>query len=274
MKIYYLGPIGSFSEQIGKKIYPDEKLISSETFDGIVKKVENDSDAIGLLVIENSISSSVHQSVDLMFESKAQIIGEAFMEITLDLIGLPGTNINDVQTVYSHPQALSQCSEFIEKFNLKPMFAQSTASAASYVKRSGKVQNAAIGSKYLADLMKMQVIKENVGNVKHNMSRWILIAKESKIKDDEVNKLTVIFKVKHEPGSLVKVLDRIAKKRGNLTKIESRPISGTNWEYEFWVDIETPNGSKKDFFKLFENEALEYRVIGQYQKGKKVSARG
>jgi len=202
MKVYYLGPIGSFSEQISKKIYSKEELIPMETFEGIVKKVENDSDSIGLLVIENSISSSVHKSVDLMFESKAKIIGEAFMEITLDLIGLHGTKINDVKTAYSHPQALSQCSEFIENNNIKSMLAQSTASAATYVKKTGKIQNAAIGSGYLANLLKMQVVKENVGNVKHNMSRWILIANEAKVKDSEINKLTVIFKVSMNPEVL------------------------------------------------------------------------
>ena len=268
MKIYYLGPIGSFSEQIGKKIYKKMDLVPLQTFEGIVKKVKNDPEATGLLVIENSISSSVHQSVDLMFESQAQIIGEAYMEIALDLIGLPGTKIEDVKSVYSHPQALSQCGEFIKKYQLKPMIEQSTASAANYVKRSRKIQNAAIGSKYLADLMKLKVIKENVGNIKHNMSRWIMIANQAKIKDSEANKLTVIFKVKHKPGSLVKVLDQIAKKRGNLTKIESRPLPGTNWEYEFWVDLEIPNGTKKDFLKLFQNETLEYRVLGAYKKGK------
>src|SRR3989344_2657667 len=227
MKIYYLGPIGSFSEQIGKKIYKKMDLVPLQTFEGIVKKVENDPEATGLLVIENSISSSVHQSVDLMFESQAQIIGEAYMEIKLDLIGLPGTKVENIKTVFSHPQALSQSSEFIKKYQLKSIFEQSTASAASYVKRSKKIQNAAIGSKYLADLMKLKVIKENVG------------------------------KVKHKPGSLVKALDQIAKKRGNLTKIESRPLPGTNWEYEFWLDLEIPNGTKKDFLKLFQNETLE-----------------
>ena len=247
MKIYYLGPIGSFSEQIGKKIYKKMDLVPLQTFEGIVKKVENDPEATGLLVIENSISSSVHQSVDLMFESQAQIIGEAYMEIKLDLIGLPGTKVENIKTVFSHPQALSQSSEFIKKYQLKSIFEQSTASAASYVKRSKKIQNAAIGSKYLADLMKLKVIKENVGNIKHNMSRWIMIANQAKIKDSEANKLTVIF---------------------NLTKIESRPLPGTNWEYEFWLDLEIPNGTKKDFLKLFQNETLEYRVLGAYKKGK------
>src|SRR3990167_8397034 len=244
MKIYYLGPIGSFSEQIGKKIYKEDDLVPLQTFEGIVKKVENDTEAIGLLVIENSISSS------------------------LDLIGLSGTEMRDVKTVYSPPQALSQCSEFIKKFHLKPMSEQSTASAASYVKSSKKIQNAAIGSRYLADLMKLNVIKKNVGNVKHNMSRWILIASRAAIKDMQVNKLTVIFKVKHEPGSLAKVLDQIAKKKGNLTKIESRPFPGTNLEYEFLVDLEIPNGSKNAFLKLFQNETLEYRVLGAYKKSK------
>jgi len=268
MKIYYLGPIGSFSEQIGKKIYPQDNLVSLQTFESIVKKVENDPQSIGLLVIENSISSSVHQSVDLMFESKAKIISEAYMEITLDLIGLSGTQFGDVKTVYSHPQALSQCSEFIRKNNLRQMSAQSTASAANYIKKSKKIQNAVIGSKYLADLMKMEVIKSNVVNVKHNMSRWIIISSRSKIKETEINKLTVIFKVKHQPGSLVKVLNQIAKKKGNLTKIESRPLPGTNWEYEFWIDLEIPNGTKNDFINMFQNETLEYRIIGSYKKGK------
>ena len=268
MKIYYLGPTGSFSEQIAKKIYIGHELISLQTFSEIVEKVEDDSNSVGLLVIENSISSSVHQSVDLMFESRAKIIGEAFMEISLDLIGIPGTKINNLKKVYSHPQAFAQCSRFIKKNNLNVLVEQSTASAADLVKKSNKKICAAIGSKYLAKIMGLQVIESDVANVKHNMSRWIMIANNSHLDINNADKLTVIFKVKHLAGSLVKVLDKIAKMNGNLTKIESRPLPGTNWEYEFWADVEVGQTKAKDFLSLMKKETLEYRLLGAYSRGK------
>jgi prephenate dehydratase len=267
MKIYYLGPAGSFSEIVVRNRFKKEdSFIPLQSFSEIVKKTEEDVNSIGALVIENSISSSVHVSVDLMYKSNVSIIGETFMKMQMDIIGLPGANLKTVTDVYSHVQALSQCSNYIQnKFTAHEM--QSTSEAAEFIKNSKDNTKGAIGSKYLADKLNLKILDTNIANEKHNLSRWIFVKKSMESLSKEINKVTYIFKVKHEPGSLVKVLQRISDEKGNVTKIESRPLPGTDWEYGFWIDVEIPENSVDVFRKIMDEETIEYRVVGIYAKG-------
>lgn len=272
MNIYYLGPEGSFSEIVVRnRFQKEDSFIPLQRFAEIVKKTEEDINSIGALVIENSISSSVHVTVDLMYKSNVFIVGETFMKMQMDIIGLPDANLKTVTDVYSHVQALSQCSKYIQnKFTAHEM--QSTSEAAEFVKNSNNNTKAAIGSKYLVDMLHLKILDTNIANEKHNLSRWIFIRNKLKSLTTEVNKVTYIFKVKHEPGSLVKVLKRISDEKGNLTKIESRPLPGTDWEYGFWVDVEIPENSQNIFKELMMKETLDYRVVGEYEKGKLITS--
>lgn len=269
MNIYYLGPAGSFSEVVVRNQFTkNDSFISLPSFAEIVDRVEHDENGVGALVIENSISSSVHISVDLMYKSRVYIVGEAFMKMKMDLLGITNGSTNAVTDVYSHVQALSQCSNYVQKNKLVIHEMQSTSEAAQFVKESKDISKAAIGSNYLAEILGLKVIDANIANEKHNLSRWIFVRKQKKALSKDINKVTYIFKVKHEPGSLVKVLKRISEENGNLTKIESRPLPGTDWEYGFWVDIEIQENSQDLFEKLMKEVTLEYRVVGEYEKGK------
>lgn len=267
MNIYYLGPPGSYSHTVVSALYKTGHSVPCRTFSEVVEQVIADPGSHGLMGLENSISSSVHESIDLLFQhTDLSIIGEACMNISLHLIGVPGSDISKITTVYSYPQALAQCSTFIKQNGLREIESPSTTTAVREVDTLQNPEIAAIAGEGSVAGTDLQILKSGIGNVAHNLTRWAVISNQ---KPDLTsgNKMTLIFKVKHEPGSLVKVLQSIAEKRGNLSKIESRPVPGSTWEYSFWIDIEIPDGSAEVFEEVMRQEALEYRVVGAYPRG-------
>lgn len=268
MNIYFLGPTGSFSESAVRKSFSEtDTFIAVGSFEEIVAKVKLDKEGIGALVIENSISSSVHQNVDLVFQNEdLHIIGETFMKIQMDIMAVEGASLETIKDVYSYPQALSQCTVFIHEHNLMSHETSSTSEAAKLVAESKDKTKAAIGSSLLAEMHGLHILEKDIANEKHNISRWVFISTKTPV-SEQVSKVTYIFKVKHEPGSLVAVLNKLAEKKGNLTKIESRPLPGTNWEYGFWIDVEIPIGTQSQFDTLMKEVTLECRMVGGYTKG-------
>lgn len=268
MNIYYLGPAGSYSHTLVQKLFSDQKYIPCRSFSEIIECVKEHKASYGLLGIENSISSSVHESIDLLFANKEiSIVAEACMNISLHLIGVSGSDISKIRSVYSYPQALAQCSEFVQSHGMRTVESPSTTAAVHEVDTLQNSEIAAIaGTGSIADT-DLVVLQENIGNVSHNLTRWVVVTTQGKQILRKLNKMTMIFQVKHEPGSLVRVLQSIAENGGNMSKIESRPVAGSNWEYDFWVDIEIPEGSSSQFESLMKKEALQYRTVGIYEKG-------
>jgi len=266
MNIYYLGPSGSYSEILAKNEFSDHALISVASFEKVVENVLEDKNAVGILGIENSSSSSVHTNVDMIFNTNLFIIGEATMSIRLHLIGLMGTNTQDVKEVYSHPQALAQCTEFIQNnsFIMHPI--ESTTAAVERIAKKNDIRIAAIASSQSVK-PGLEIIQKNIANHANNMTRWVFVTSVQNKHVPHANKLTVIFTVKHEPGSLVKVLQKIAEARGNLTRIESRPVPGSDWEYQFWIDVEIPKGSMKTFENILKKVTNYFRLVGAYKRG-------
>ncbi len=267
MNIYYLGPSGSYSEIVAKKIFTagEHVLVPVHEFIDVVTNVEED--GMGILGIENSTSSSVHESVDSIFHSDVHIIGEVSMNIELHLGGIKGASFTDITDVYSHTQALAQCSIFIKENKLKAHKESSTASAIEEVLALNDISKAAIGGKKSIEEKGMEVVAQHIGNTENNMTRWVIISRNPESLLQPINKVTYAFLVKHEPGSLVRALQAIANSKGNMTKIESRPVPGSDWEYEFWVDVEIPEGSLDNIDSAIAQSTLTHRAIGAYQKG-------
>ena len=270
MNIYYLGPEGSYSHILVKKVFSAaENPISCNSFYDVITSVQNDTHGVGALAIENSISSSVHQTVDLLYNSNVCIVGEASMHIRMHLIGISDATEESIKELYSHPQALAQCSDYIASHQLKTHEAPSTSAAVQLIAQRNDPTIAAIGNCDTSDNLALNILKEDIANVPNNMTRWVFIAKPGvPALSNNINKLTYIFKVKHEPGSLVTVLTKIAGLQGNLTKIESRPLPGTHWEYGFWIDVEIDATKKDDFDAMMKESTLECRCVGAYEKGK------
>lgn len=272
--IYYLGPSGSFSHLITQKINGEFNQISCRNFSEIISKTLIDINAIGILPIENSITSNVHENMDYLFKENLTVIAEAFLKIKLNLLGLKNSTPGNIKQVYSHPQALAQCAKYISDKNLAINPTDSTSSAKEIILKYNNIHNAIIGGKELIKDGRLITLDENIGDEKFNITRFLLIASNPKIESFSVspkNKASIMFRVQHKPGSLAKILTELADSNFNLTKIESRPISTATWEYQFWIDVENDPGKEidnKGLNNILTQNTKSYKIIGIYPSGK------
>ncbi len=272
-KILFLGPIGSYSHNIARQVFPDSSYIACHTFNDIVKATLSQKASVGVLPIENSITSDIHENMNFLFNTDLKIVAEGFLKINLHLIGLKSAKLSDIKFVYSHYKALEQCKKFIKRYHIASEQSPSTAQAASSILSLDDKQNAAIGSKELIKHKQLSIIRENIGDVKFNISRFVFVT-HVKSKLDPVstvrNKISFTCSIAHRPGTLARLLNAFAHLGVNLTKIESRPIAGTDWEYRFWIDIEldTTVQPLRMVLDTIRSETFSHKIIGIYEIGK------
>lgn len=271
-RIYYLGPEGSFSDILVSQLFPAGfELVLCSSFREIAAKLREDPSAVGVLGIENSNSSDVHESIDIMFEERFKILGEASLKIRMNLIGLKGASLEEIREVYSHPQAILQCADFIRERGLDAHATESTSAGKRLIVSMGDKSKATIGSAALAEGDNVEILAADIATVTQNMTRFICVSPTYQLIDTlntKTDKLTYIFQLKHEPGSLAQVLSELAKRRVNLTKIQSRPIPGTDWEYDFWIDMEIPHTTEREVSQILDDFASNYTLLGAYEKGR------
>lgn len=271
-KIFYLGAQDSYSYIISKQVIFDNNhsLISAKSFGEIVENTAKTNNGIGVLPIENSITSNIHENIEYLFKSDLKILFEAFLRIKLDLVGFKQATLSDIKTVYSHERALAQSSEFLKKNQITTYGASSTSAAKDIMLERQDKSIGVVGSKALAENPQLAIMQENIGNDQYNMTRFVFVGKDLiDFVTGVKNKTSIIFTIPHMPNALAQLLTVIAKAHLNVTKIESRPIPGTNWEYQFWIDIENTNGELliEQIHTLFEKNTLSYKVIGLYPRG-------
>lgn len=269
-KVYYLGPEDSYSGIVAKKVYgsSEYELLPCPSFDDIVKNTIADPRSIGVLPIENSSTSTIHVNVDFLFQEKLGIVGEANMPIILNLIGLEDSSLKDIKSVFSHPKALGQCTNFIRENNFYEIETSSTADGATKILELNDKANAAIGSSEIAKRDGLKILQENIGNYKKNTTRFIFVSnneEEIQKASDDYKKVTVIFRTPHKAGSLANLLTSIGGIGVNLTKIESRPIPDTDWEYSFWMDMELDQSQETALETIFKKCTSSYKIIGNYK---------
>ncbi|MDQ6984978.1 MAG: prephenate dehydratase domain-containing protein [Candidatus Dojkabacteria bacterium] len=268
--VYYLGPKQSYSGIISSKCFDsnDYNLEPSDNFNEIVKRCITNSNTIGVLPIENSITSTVHVNIDFMFKKELRIVGEANMDIVLNLIVLEGAEIKDIKEVYSHPKAIAQCSEMINERGYGVNESKSTAAGAEDILKLKDKTKACIGSAELAKKKGLKILIENIGNYSNNVTRFIFVSNnvfevEESAKD--YKKISVIYRVSHSAGSLANLLTSIGGIGISLTKIESRPIPDTNWEYAFWIDMLVDSSTEIGLKTILDKCTIEYSIIGRYR---------
>lgn len=265
MKLYYLGPEGTFSHIIAGFLCPAAVVEPRRSFREIVESVIADR-AFGVLPIENSSTSDIHETIDLILNHDLRIVAEGYLNVRLQLVGLKSAVPAGVTTVLSHPKALAQCSRFISTGKLSTEETTSTGAAQAEVLKRGDPTCAAIGGGELLDPQALAIIQSNIGDFGRNQTRFVVVSKsQDPIAKQEPNKLSLSFKIPHQPGSLARILARFAEQKLNLTKIESRPIPGTDWEYNFWVDLECQNINQA--IELAQRETMACKVIGSYVRG-------
>ncbi len=265
---YYLGPQNSYSHILAKKVFGDDyQLLSCPNFAEIVEKVMENPRTIGVLPIENSITSNIHENMDYLFHENLKIVQEAYLKINLYLIGLHTASLEDIIKVYSHPKALAQCKNFIQNYHLSFQETVSTANAKDLILQIDDKRAAAIGSKELANDPRLTIVLPNIGDNHYNITRFFLVS--SQRKETQGNKSSIIFTIPHTPGSLANLLMQLADRKINITKIESRPIPGTEWEYQFWIDVEvTPTLIDRHLIsQILQKYASTYKILGVYERG-------
>ncbi len=264
--VSFQGEHGAYSEQAAQSFFGALVITRpSNTLTQVFKMVEDGSADYGVVPAENSIEGSVNQTYDLLLQSPLKIEGEVKLRVSHCLMVLPGIQIGDIRIVYSHPQALAQCSAFLDRLSvlLEPTY--DTAGSAKLIKEKAIRDAAAIASERAGTLYGLQILSRHIEDFPENFTRFFVIGR-SETQRSGKDKTSIVFSAKHVPGSLYEALSQLAKRGINLTKIESRPIRGTPWEYHFFVDFE---GHKTDpacseALEALPNSTTSLRVLGSY----------
>ncbi len=218
-----------------------------------------------MLPIENSTAGIVSEIYDLLVEFENYIVGEQIIKIEHCLMAAPGTKIEDIRTVYSHPQSLMQSARFLNGYSWQQISMQNNAFAARKVAEDKDRTQAAIASEYAAGLYGLSVLQKGVNQSSTNSTRFIIVTNQ-KIFLKDAGKVSICFEVPHESGSLYHMLSHFIYNNLNMNRIESRPIEGRNWEYRFFIDFDgnLSDSAVKNALRGLREEARNMRILGNY----------
>jgi arogenate/prephenate dehydratase len=238
MVVAYQGEPGAYSEAAAQRYAPDATLRPCPSFEDVFRAVESGVVALGVLPIENSIGGTIHRNYDLLLEHALHIVGDLELKVVHSLIALPGSSIDQIRQIYSHPQALAQCDRYLRSLpGVEVVATYDTAGSAKLIKDKQLAGAAAIASERAAVVFELQVLESGIQDFADNITRFIVVAPRPVGVDTTTNKTTVVFTLANEPGALFKALSVFALRGIDLTKLESRPIPGRPWEYLFYVDL-------------------------------------
>ena len=268
-KVMFFGEPGSYSEQAMLEYFCNTEVSSSpaSTFKEVMEAVHCGDADYGVLPIENSSTGGIQDIYDLLIHYDNYIVGEHVVKIDHALIGLEGSSIETLKKVYSHPQGIMQCADFFEENpQIEPIKYLSTAAGAKKVLEDKDVTQGAIASLRAASYYGLSVLKEKLNNQSSNSTRFIIISNQ-KIYLENANKVSICFELPHESGTLYNMLSHFIYNNLNMTKIESRPISGRPWEYRFYVDFEgnLQDAGVKNAINGIKEEAVGLKILGNFE---------
>lgn len=267
VRVVYQGVEGAYSHGAALQYFGQEAdLYHVVTFEDAMKEVANGNADYAVIPIENSSAGTVSDNYDLLMKYHNTIVGETFLTVNHALLGLPDASQEEIKTVFSHPQALMQCSEFLnESPHWKQISVENTAVAAKKLIDDGDPSQVAVASEIAGEIYGLKVLKPSISNNKENTTRFIILSKYSVYRED-AKKLSVSFETPHKIGSLYNMLSNIIYNGINMIMIESRPIPGRNWEYRFFVDMEgnLGNPSIQNALKGICEEGSNFRILGNY----------
>src|ERR1700716_962906 len=249
VRVALRGEAGAFSEAAAVQLYGENVVtVPRPTFDATFRAItEGHADAL-LVPVENSLAGSVVGVYDLLLESEFTITAETILPIEMNLIGCAGASLSEIRSVASHPMALAQCERFFgEHPSIKRLPAEDTAGSVREALARGDKTHAAIAGRYAADRYRGVIIAERIQDNAENFTRFVLLqpAKQAgNAPKPEARKMSIAMRIAHRPGSLLSSLEPFARNGVNLLKIESRPIHGRPWEYQFFIDVEADTVSR------------------------------
>jgi prephenate dehydratase len=264
------GIVGSFHEEAALKYFNDKiEVVECKTFTSVCETIDTDKVKFAVMAIENSIAGSILKNYQLIRDYHLRIIGEIYLHIQQNMLVNPGTKPAQITDIYSHPVAIEQCAEYLEKYypNVEKHENIDTAAAAKLVREKNMTHAAAIGNLRSSELYGLEVLETGIETNKKNYTRFLILSKHGN-KTAGTNKASICFEVGHFFGALARVLNTFAENEINLTKIQSVPIIGKPNEYTFHVDIEWEDPLKYDkAIHQVLKAASSLSILGEYVRG-------
>ncbi len=269
------GGLGAYHGIAAENFFKDEvvEIIACNTFRDIFTAIKKDTNVIGIMAIENTIAGSLLPNYELLKEHKLPIAGEYKLRVSHCLAALPGQTIHDISEIQSHPIALMQCADFLATLpGVKVVEHEDTALAARDIQKYNMLGNAAICSVRAAEIYGLSILARAIETNKRNFTRFLIFANSWIVddiqKDEPINKASIVFTLPHSEGSLSKVLSVFSFYGINLTKIQSLPIIGREWEYQFYVDFKFDDLERyKQSLVAIKPLINELKTLGEYPEG-------
>lgn len=273
MKISIQGQVASFHHIAAQSYFNDPDILGCQSFEQTITALTNKITDFAIVAIENSLYGTINEVYDLILSKEVKICGEIYLRIEQNLISLPDASLNEIAEVYSHPVALAQCEDFLDKqlTNVSRFERHDTAGSVIDIKKWGDKSKAAIASESAAKLHGMKVLARSIETNKQNYTRFVVLCRKDNLTSNtNSNKTSIVLQAQadNKPGSLVNALNIFAKNNINITALHSRPVIGRAWHYMFYIDLEIIKSSKvydQIFTKLGK---LGYKaiVLGDYTK--------
>jgi prephenate dehydratase len=275
-KVAIQGVSGAFHEIAARQFFQGEEIevLPCITFKDLFNALAEDETLLGIIAIENTIAGSLLQNHNLLKESGCMIVGEHKLRIEHNLVALPGQKIEKIKEVYSHPIALMQCEDFLDGHkHIKAIESEDTALSAKEIADNQLTKRAAICSSLAAEMYGLEILAKGIETNKRNFTRFLIIAEpalaEELTREIELNKSSMVFTLPHEEGSLAKVLSILSFYHVNLTKIQSLPIIGREWEYQFYINLTFDNYDRyRQSLDAIRPLTRDFQILGEYKEAK------
>lgn len=274
-RIVIQGGYGAFHDIAAQYFFEGQsiEIIPRTTFKELFKSLKHQQADYGIMAIENSLAGSILPNYTLIKDSGKKIIGEIFLRIRQNLVAIQGQKIDDIRDVYSHPMAILQCQDFFDRYpKIKLHDSSDTALSAKKIHEHKLKGVGAIASRLAAEKYKLEILVSGIETNKLNYTRFLLLSdKENGVPVSEKNKASIYFTLGHEIGSLSKILMILSFYNMNLSKIQSLPIVGKEWEYQFYVDLEYDNYDMyKNAIEAIKPFSDKIGILGEFKKGRKI----
>ncbi len=275
------GGFGAFHEIAAKEFFKglNVKIVPCDTFSDLFDELKAKSPDCGIVAVENSVAGSLLQNHTLIHESDLPIVGEQYIRVVQNLIALPGEKLEDIREIHSHPVAIMQCHLFLNelrKRGVKIIDSVDTALSAKKIRDENLRGTGALASKLAAGMYNLEILKQGVESNKRNYTRFIIISTNGKVKrllnldERSINKASVCFSLPHMKGKLSHVLSVLSIYDMNLTKIQSLPIVGREWEYLFYADLVFEDYTRyRQALDAITPITENLKIIGEYRQGKR-----
>lgn len=265
-RVVFQGAEGAYSQTAMIQYFGEGvNCFHVDTFRDAMLAIDEGSADFAVLPIENSSAGIVSEIYDLLVEFENYIVGEQIIPINHCLLGCAGTKISDIKTVYSHAQSLMQSAHYLQEKGWQQISMKNNAFAAQKVAEDKNPTEAAIASEYAAKVYGLEILEKGVNDLKENSTRFIIITNQ-KVFSKDASKISLCFEVNHESGALYHALSHLIYNGLNMTKIESRPLEGRNWEYRFFVDFEgnMEDSAVKNALRGLREETRNMKILGNY----------